>query len=100
LLLVSSCVSTQSNLPPGQRLQVAAGTMSYYREYLRHLGSGAFAVSLSGRRSAYSYCPADRCLGGAGAFAGQAISMCEKEGDKCVLFASNTEILVPYDVVP
>lgn len=73
--------------------------MEYYKEFLNRGGHGIFAVSLSGRYSAYVYCPGDRCMNET-SFASKAIGMCEKNGNKCVLFYSGGEIIVPYDVVP
>jgi hypothetical protein len=80
-------------------LQVSAEVMEGYQEYSHRATTGAFAVSLSGRRYAYYWCPATRCLGGASVFASRAITMCEKGGDTCVLFARDSGIMVPYEVV-
>lgn len=101
-LTLLGCEVNQSTLPAGQRLQITPAAMEYYQQYLRDMGNGggAFAVSLSGQQAAYDYCPAQRCIGGSGGYAGKALTMCQKGGDKCVLFARDGRILVPYDVVP
>jgi len=100
MAIMAGCVVNSSKLAPGQKLQVAAGVMQGYQEYLHVKGStGAFAVSLSGRRYAYDYCPGQRCLGGS-SYGPQAIQMCESQGDTCVLFARDEGIIVPYEVVP
>jgi len=100
-LVAAGCEVNSSKLAPGQKLMVTAEVMQGYQEYL-HIkgGSDAFAVSLSGHNYAYNYCPGQRCLGGASAFAPRAIQMCESDGEKCVLFARDAGIIVPYEVVP
>jgi hypothetical protein len=99
-LLLAACAPNASKL--GQKIGVVPGVMEGYQEFLqaRSGGSGAFAVSLSGNRYAYYYCPAQRCVGGRSAAAPRAIQACEKTGETCVLFATDEGIIAPYEVVP
>jgi hypothetical protein len=99
-LLLAACASSESKLAPGEKLHVSASVMDGYQQYTHQATTGAFAVSLSGRRYAYYWCPSLRCLGGASVFASHAIRMCERDGDTCILFARDSGIIVPYEVVP
>jgi len=98
--LLAACAASESTLAPGEKLHVTAAVIDGYQQYTHLATTGAFAVSLNGRNYAYYWCPGMRCLGGASVFASHAIRMCEKDGDTCILFARDSGIIVPYDVVP
>lgn len=103
VLLLAACAPNASKLAPGQKIGVVPGVMEGYQEFIQAKSSGsggAFAVSMSGNRYAYFYCPAQRCVGGRSAAAPRAIQACEKTGESCVLFATDEGIIVPYEVVP
>lgn len=102
ILLLAGCAVNSSKLASGEKMHVVAGVMEGYQDYIqtKGAGSGAFAVTLAGDGYAYAYCPAERCFGGSSALAPRAIKDCESHGDKCVLFARDGGIIVPYEVVP
>jgi hypothetical protein len=99
-LLLAACAADDAKLAPGEKLKVTTAVMDGYQEYTHQAVTGAFAVSLDGRSYAYYWCPGIRCLGGASVFASHAIRMCEKNGANCILFARDSGIIVPYEVVP
>ncbi|TDQ86439.1 hypothetical protein A8950_0131 [Dongia mobilis] len=87
------------HLAEDEKIQIAKGVWDSFEEYKRLMGrgGGAFAVTEDGLGSAYSYCPADRCL--PGSMTQSAIELCEGAGVKCVIFAQGTSIKVDYDVI-
>lgn len=102
-MFLAGCAGSQSIDPPaGQKAKITSGSMDFFKNsYLPQIGSthpGAFAVSLSGRNSAYSYCEDARCMSG-GSYAQDAINLCEKDGEPCYLFAAGREIRVTYELV-
>jgi hypothetical protein len=106
-VVVSACAGTPSDLqyPAGKSLKITKEIWSHYQEYLgtlRPQHSGVFVVLLVddvGISSSYSYCPpdADRCV------IGDAVNLakqpCIENNVKCVLFARDQAILVPYEIV-
>ena len=106
-VVLFGCASTPSDLqyPAGKTLKISKEVWSHYQEYLgtlRPQHSGVFVVLLVGDvgvSSSYSYCPldADRCR------IGEAVNLakqpCIEESLKCVLFARDQSIVVPYEVI-
>ena len=89
------------NLQPDEKLVISRGTWDYYQEYLKDVakgGRGAFVVSEDGYYANYSYCPlAQGCYYSIN-YSAEAIKSCQSKGQKCVVFAKDNEIVVPYEV--
>lgn len=103
VITLTGCADTRPLDPPaGQKAKITSESMDFFKNsYLPQIGSthpGAFAVSLSGLHSAYSYCQDIMCKSG-GSYAQDAIKLCERDGEQCYLFAADREIRVAYDVV-
>ena len=106
-VVLSACVGAPSDLqyPAGKTLKITKDVWGTYQEYLATLSprhTGVFVVALVddiGVAGSYSYCPPeyDGCRGG------DAISLakqpCIEENLKCVLFARDQSIVVPYEVI-
>lgn len=102
-MALAGCADTRPIDPPvGQKAKITSDTMAFFKDsYQRQIGSthpGAFAVSSSGRQSAYTYCEEIMCRRGA-SYAQRAIELCERDGEPCYLFAIGNEIRVEYDIV-
>src|SRR5437899_11465067 len=101
ILVTAGCAADQAHqLPTGQKLYVSQAGLDYYKEYLETLGNnrGAFAISTDGDSAAYSLCPATRCVHGPTATE-KALQLCESKGATCVIFATNRDIKVDYELV-
>ena len=61
-------------------------------------GRGAFVVSEDGYYANYSYCPlAQGCYYSIN-YSAEAIKSCQSKGYKCIVFAKDEEIIVPYEI--
>jgi hypothetical protein len=65
---------------------------------------GVFLVALDGdvgRGARYMYCPLEfeRCAAKDGGAINETNRMCKKDSLKCVLFARDSRILVPYEII-
>lgn len=107
--LASACAAGPSELqyPPGKTLKITKVVWAYYQSYLTTLGGklpGVFLVAVNGgvgRGARYMYCPTiyDRCAPKAGGAVNETNQMCKKDGLTCVLFARDSHILVPYQII-
>jgi hypothetical protein len=103
--LLAGCPSQEGRitLAPGEKFRISREAYdTFQNEYLREVGStnrGAFAVGEHGFGTAYSWCPGTNCVGGA-SYSYDAIRLCEESGIKCVIFARDDEIVVPYEIIP
>ncbi len=108
-IFVTACASAPADLryPPGKTLKVTRKVWSYYQEYLATLGGstpGVFLVAMDGdvaRGARYMYCPVqyDRCSAKGGGPVNETNRMCIKDHLTCVLFARNSQIQVPYEII-
>ena len=88
-------------------MKVTRKVWSYYQEYLATLGGstpGVFLVAMDGdvaRGARYMYCPVqyDRCSAKGGGPVNETNRMCIKDHLTCVLFARNSQIQVPYEII-
>ena len=60
---------------------------------------GAFVVSESGLGAGYVFCPGPLSCHRSINYVRRAITLCEKEGVKCVLFAEGRDIVINYEVI-
>jgi len=101
-IVLNGCAQTSSYEPaPTDDVPITQGTFEHFKRYEAEIGSthpGAFAVSLSGRSSFYSYCRDVVCMSGK-PYGLDAISHCEKNGDPCYLFAVANHVRYKYHVV-
>lgn len=108
-IFATACASGPSDLqyPPGKTLKVTRQVWSYYQEYLATLGGstpGVFLVAMDGdvaRGARYMYCPVqyERCSAKGGGPVNETNRMCIKDHLTCVLFARNSLIQVPYEII-
>ncbi len=103
MFLVSACQPQEGriNLQSDEKIIVSKGTWDYYQEYLQTISGGkrgAFVVSEDGFFATYTYCrTAQGCYYSIN-YSAEAMKDCASEGYKCVVFAKDDEIIVPYDV--
>lgn len=103
VVMLAGCTTSGDFDPPaGQKAKITRQTMGYFTDaYKPIIGTtrpGAFAVSLSGRNSYYTYCNDIVCMSGF-SYTQRAMQGCEHFGEKCYLFAVGDKIRVDYDVV-
>jgi nitrite reductase/ring-hydroxylating ferredoxin subunit len=102
-VLMAACQPQEGRvqLQPDEKFVIARGTWDYYQEYLQDIaggGRGAFAVSEDGYYAIYQYCPmAQGCLYQIN-YSNEAIKSCQSKGYKCIVFAKDDEIVVPYEI--
>lgn len=101
--LLCGCTNDMAYHPSaGQKVHITQETYNYFKEYQQTIGSthpGAFAVSESGRNSAWYYCPEIACLSGP-SYGQQAVKDCNRFGEPCYVFAHNNDIEYKYEIVP
>jgi hypothetical protein len=103
LTLLSACQSSDGRLAlqPDEKLLVSKAVWDYYQTYLQAIDGGsrgAFAVSDDGYYATYSYCSAAQACFYNINYSASAIKSCQSKGNKCIVFAKNDEIIIPYAV--
>ncbi len=89
------------NLNADEKIVIAKGTWDYFQKYLQAISGGsrgAFAVSEDGYYAAYTYCRAAQACFTNINYSAEAIKDCASEGQKCVVFAKDNQIVVDYAV--
>lgn len=107
--LTTACTGGPDELsyPPGKTLKITKQVWSYYQDYLGTLGGsmpGVFLVAMDGdvgRGARYMFCPPefDRCSAKGGGAINETNRMCKKDQLTCVLFARDSHIVVPYEII-
>jgi len=59
-----------------------------------------FAVSADGDYAGYTHYPDTRCVDEMGRGRRDAISLCQRRGKECLIFAHNGDIVVDYEIRP
>jgi len=89
------------HLQADEKFVISRGTWDYYQTYLQDItggGRGAFAVAEDGYYATYHYCPmAQGCYTYIN-YSNEAIKSCQSKGYKCIVFAKDDEIIVPYEI--
>lgn len=103
LALLAACQPQEGriNLQPDEKFVISRGTWEYFETYLQTIGAtnrGAFAVSEDGYYATYYYCAtAQGCFTNIN-YSNEAIKSCQSKGYKCIVFAKNDEVIVPYSI--
>ncbi|MDY0871751.1 hypothetical protein [Dongia rigui] len=88
-------------LKPDEKFVIARGTWDYYQKYLQDIaggGRGAFAVSEDGYYATYHYCVmAQGCYYNIN-YSNEAIKSCQSKGYKCIVFAKDDDVVIPFEI--
>lgn len=93
---------TGIELGPDETLLISQTTWSDYLAYVELLEivkPGAYVVSQTGLAGGYSVCADVRHCFSTEYYVRRALRLCEAEGDKCVVFARDSAIVVSFDIV-
>lgn len=102
-LLLVACQPQEGrvHLQADEKFVISRGTWDYYQKYLQDIaggGRGAFAVSEDGYYATYHYCPmAQGCYYHIN-YSNEAVKSCQSKGYKCIVFAKDDEVVVPYEI--
>ncbi len=100
--LLSGCQQEgRTILQPDEKFVISSDTWDYYQTYLQTISGGkrgAFVVSEDGYYATYTYCRTVQGCYFHINYSGEALKDCVSDGHKCVVFAKDDEIVVPYEV--
>jgi hypothetical protein len=89
------------NLQADEKIIISSGAWDYFQTYLQKINGGkrgAFVVSEDGYGAYASYCPAIQGCYYNINYSSEALNSCISDGYRCVVFAKNDEIVIPYEV--
>jgi hypothetical protein len=101
--LLAACQPQEGRitLKPDEKFIISRETWDYYQTYLQLIGStsrGAFAVAEDGYYATFHYCPTTHGCYYTINYSMEAIKSCQSKGYKCIVFAKDDDIVVPYAI--
>nr|WP_298689025.1 hypothetical protein [uncultured Dongia sp.] len=105
LIIMAGCQpqTGRVSLNADEKFIISRGTWDYYQKYLQVISGGsrgAFAVSEDGYYAAYTYCRAAQACFSYINYSAEAVKDCASDGQKCIVFAKDDEIVVDYSIAP